>query len=211
MRDNFKLDALKSLVVILTGLLLINDSIQAQSNAYTTSINSYQEELNKEFRDPEESPLPKKDRKKFKELPFFPIDEKYRVVARFERVENATPFRMKTTTDRLPTYELYGKAHFIFEGKKCTLHLYQSHRLREMEEYKNHLFLPFTDMTNGETSYGGGRFLDLEIPDGEEIIIDFNKAYNPYCAYNHIYSCPIPPPENDLPFEVKAGVRYEGH
>ena len=202
---------MKNFLIVLTGFVLISGGIFAQTNDYVQSIISYQKELNKEFRDPEESPLPKKDRKKFKELPFFPIDEKYKVVARFERAENATPFQMKTTTDRLPTYELFGLARFTFEEKEYTLHLYQSHQLREMEKYKNHLFLPFTDMTNSETSYGGGRFLDLEIPEGGEIIIDFNKAYNPYCAYNHIYSCPIPPSENDLPFEVKAGVMYKGH
>ena len=74
------------------------------------------------------------------------------------------------------------------------------------EEYKNHLFLPFTDLSNGEKSYTGGRFIDLEIPNSDVIVIDFNKAYNPYCAYSPDYSCPIPPAENHLNVNILAGV-----
>jgi uncharacterized protein (DUF1684 family) len=69
------------------------------------------------------------------------------------------------------------------------------------------LFLPFLDTTNGIETYGGGRFLDMRIPKSKEVIIDFNKAYNPYCAYNYNYSCPIVPLENNLSIKVKAGVK----
>ena len=78
----------------------------------------------------------------------------------------------------------------------------------------NLLFLPFNDSSNGKTSYGGGRFIDIEIPENssKSIIIDFNKAYNPYCAYNHKYSCPIPPKENLLVIPIAAGVKaYKKH
>ena len=64
-------------------------------------------------------------------------------------------------------------------------------------------------MTNGEKTYQGGRFIDIRIPDGDSVFIDFNKAYNPYCAYNTDYSCPIPPKENDLNVRIMAGVKYE--
>ncbi|MNH33262.1 hypothetical protein D3C86_1572800 [compost metagenome] len=114
---------------------------------------------------------------------------------------------MPTTTARKPVYEKYGEAHFKLNGKDLVLSIYQSHSLREKAEYKDHLFLPFMDLTNGEESYGGGRFLDLTIPEDDTIVIDFNKAYNPYCAYNHKYSCPIPPKENDMNTEIKAGVK----
>ena len=75
------------------------------------------------------------------------------------------------------------------------------------------LFLHFTDKTNGSETYGGGRFLDLRIPEGNTLVLDFNKAYNPYCAYNNGYSCPIPPKENKLKVAVRAGVMAEqqGH
>jgi len=194
-----------------TAILIITVTsffcVKTYSQEYRESIIKFQNDLNQEYKDPKESPLTKKDRKHFESLNFFSIDEKYKVEAKFERVENAVPFQMKTTTDRLPTYEVYGIATFMFDGKEYSLNIYQSHRLREMEEYKNHLFLPFTDATNEDETYGGGRYIDLEIPDSDSIVIDFNKAYNPYCAYNHIYSCPIPPGENDLPFPVKAGVK----
>ena len=75
------------------------------------------------------------------------------------------------------------------------------------EGYEDYLFLPFLDDTNGEESYGGGRYIDCRIPEGDTIEIDFNKAYNPYCAYNENYSCPIVPRENYLAIEVKAGVK----
>jgi uncharacterized protein (DUF1684 family) len=86
------------------------------------------------------------------------------------------------------------------------LNVYQSHTLREKEGYKDYLFLPFTDLTNGNETYGSGRYIDLRIPERETIIIDFNKAYNPYCAYNYGYACPIPPKENKLKVEIRAGV-----
>jgi hypothetical protein len=80
-----------------------------------------------------------------------------------------------------------------------------------MPEYSKSLFVPFTDMTNGESTYGGGRYLDMEIPEGQTLVLNFNKAYNPLCHYNKKYSCPIPPRENDLDFKVEAGVKKFEH
>lgn len=194
--------------MFLLGLsIILNYSLYAQT-AYEKTIIEFQETLNTEYKDPEESPLTKKARRKFKGLDFFSIDQKYQVKAHFERVENALPFKMKTTTDRLPTYEVYGIATFTIDNKEYTLNVYQSHRLREMEKYKDHLFLPFADETNGMSSYGGGRFIDINIPEGNVLIIDFNKAYNPYCAYNDKYSCPKVPKENYLKVTIEAGVKH---
>ncbi|MGB0176391.1 MAG: DUF1684 domain-containing protein, partial [Owenweeksia sp.] len=161
---------------------------QDSTNSYLNTIIEYQEKLNAEFADPQQSPLTKKDLKKFKGLPFYPIDSTYRVQAKFIRTENAEPFEMATSTERRPVYEKFGEARFQLNGQPLVLSIYQSHRLKAMEEYKNHLFLPFNDLTNGDGTYGGGRFIDLEIPEDSIIIIDFNKAYNPLCAYNGKYS-----------------------
>ena len=114
---------------------------------------------------------------------------------------------MKTTTDGRPLDEVYGTVNFTINGKDFKLNDYQSHRLREIEQYKNDLFLPFKDLSNGEESYGGGRFIDLEIPKENTLIIDFNKAYNPYCAYSTRYSCPVPPKGNFVEMKVLAGVK----
>ena len=192
-------------IVLLITVFLHLNFMYGQS--HEEAVIAFQSHLNAEYSDPEKSPLTAKDLKNFKGHDFYPINKNLKVTARFERKENAVPFLMKTTTERLPTYEIYGVATFVFEDQTYRLNIYQSHRLRETEEYKNHLFLPFTDLTNGNETYGGGRFIDLEIPDGDAIIIDFNKAYNPYCAYNSKYSCPIPPKENELPIAIKAGVK----
>ena len=75
-------------------------------------------------------------------------------------------------------------------------------------EYKDYLFIPFTDATNGAETYEGGRYIDLTIPATDKITLDFNKAYHPYCAYTDGYNCPIPPQENHVPVRIEAGVRF---
>lgn len=176
---------------------------------YEVAINQWQNELNEEFADPQESPLEKKDRKKFISLDFFPITPKWRIEAEFEYTPFSKPFTMPTTTERKPVYVQYGIAHFEVDGVTFHFPIYQNLQLKEQEEYKDYLFAPFTDLTTGFSSYGGGRYVDLRIPEnnGKKIIIDFNKSYNPYCAYNGKYSCPIPPAENDLALKIEAGVK----
>ncbi len=148
----------------------------------------------------------------FTKLDFFPIDTAFRVTANLKFHKDSKPFKMATTTDRLPVYKLYATASFTLKGEEFELEIYQNEKLTLSPDYEDHLFLPFTDKTNGETSYGGGRYIDLNIPEGDQIIIDFNQAYNPYCAYNHKYSCPIPPEVNHLDTEVMAGVMaYKKH
>ncbi len=188
-------------------LIIILQTVQLEAQDHTKEILEFQKELNEEFKNPETSPLKKNDLKRFKGLNFFPINNKFQVEAKFIRTENTAPFKMKTSTDRLPTYEKYGEAIFEIDGKEYKLNIYQSHQLRNIEKYRDYLFLPFTDKTNGEETYVGGRYIDLRIPFGDSIIIDFNKAYHPSCAYHHIYSCPIPPQENHIDIPIKAGIK----
>ncbi|WP_203293383.1 DUF1684 domain-containing protein [Luteirhabdus pelagi] len=191
--------------LLLLSISFISYSQDAET--YIQSVQDYQEKENKEFGTAETTILTAKDFKTFEGLKFFPIDETYRVTATFKRTPDEEPFFMPTTTARLPEYVKYGEAHFTIKGKKLKLNLYQNTTPYEDPEYKDYLFLPFTDETNGDGSYGGGRFLDAYIPEGDTIILDFNKAYNPYCAYNPRYSCPIPPEENDLAIRIEAGVK----
>jgi len=167
----------------------------------------FQKEMNASYKDATSSPLKEKDRKKFKGLEFFKFDSAYVVKATFKRTPNEEVFKMKTTTDRKPEYMKYGIITFQLQGKSYSLNVYQNQSLINDEAYKDYLFLPFLDDTNGEESYGGGRYIDLRIPEGDTIEIDFNTAYNPYCAYNEKYSCPIVPRENYLALSVKAGVK----
>jgi uncharacterized protein (DUF1684 family) len=170
-------------------------------------IKHFQDSLNTEFRDPDESPLKPKDFEAFTGLDFFPINLNYYVEAEFIRTPNQPPFQMLTTTSKLKTYEKYAEVHFSLDGKDYSLNVYQSHKLRETEEFKNYLFLPFKDQTNGKESYGGGRYLSLWIPTADSITIDFNKAYNPYCVYNTTYSCPLVPKANWMKAAIPAGVK----
>lgn len=196
---------------VLIFLIFISFIATAQSNRkIIKEIKKSQKELNNEFLDPETSILDSLDQITFKGLEFYPINTKFHVKAKFIRTPNEKPFLMKTSTDRLPEYVKYGEAHFNIDGKELKLSIYQNVKYSKKEAYKNDLFLPYTDLTSGDGSYGGGKYLDLKIPDGDSIIIDFNKTYNPYCAYSHRYSCPVPPEENDLLVRIEAGVKDFG-
>ena len=193
---------------LVSALLLL--SCQEPKGDPFQEARAFQEELNAQFADSEESPLTEEDWLTFERLEFFPIDTSYRVSARLEFHKDSKPFAMQTTTDRLPIYKLYATARFQLHGKDCSLEIYQSQDLIHDPEHSDYLFLPFTDKTNGKSTYGGGRYIDLSIPEGEEIIIDFNQSYNPYCAYNSEFSCPIPPLANELDLEIRAGVKAYG-
>ena len=172
-----------------------------------SSAEKFQTELNKSYADSLKSPLMKEDLKQFKGLDFFSINEKYIVEATFIRTKKEKPFGMKTTTSRTPLYKKYGELHFEIDGKALKLNVYQNVDLNKKPGYEDYLFLPFSDLTCGKESYIGGRYVDMKIQKGKTWIIDFNKAYNPYCAYNYEYSCPIVPLENDLDIEILAGVK----
>jgi hypothetical protein len=167
----------------------------------------FQTELNNSYADSLKSPLTTEDLNHFKGLDFFPIDEKYIVEATFVRTKKEKAFAMKTTTSRTPLYKKYGELHFSIDGKEFKLNVYQNVDLNKKPGYDDYLFLPFSDLTCGKESYIGGRYVDMRIQKGTIWTIDFNKAYNPYCAYNYKYSCPIVPLENDLDIEILAGVK----
>ena len=194
-------------IQILVLSLLFASVSYAQQTKDIKSAKKFQQKLNKEFSSKEESPLKEEDLANFKSLDFFPIDSSFIVNAKLTLHKDSEPFPMKTTTDRLPIYKIYATANFEIQGKAFSLEIYQNEKLVLTAEYEDYLFLPFTDNTNGEGSYGGGRYVDLKLPEGDSIIIDFNQAYNPYCAYNDKYSCPIPPKSNNLDIEGFAGVK----
>ena len=173
------------------------------SQSYEKEVKVYQQGHLEKFLNPEESPLPQDEIKNFKGHLFFPINNKYRVEANFVRTPNAAPFKMKTTTSRRPVYLKYGEAHFKLNDQEYVLSLYQN--IRDVEDGDT-LFLPFTDLTNGISSYANGRYMDVKIPEGDIIVLDFNKTYNPYCAYSPYYSCVLPPEENKLSASIDAGI-----
>ena len=172
---------------------------QQKRTAYTDSLKAYQ----KQYIDSHE--VIKGDDKKY--LRFYPINAQYRVKARFEFIPKGEWFNMPTSAGRAQTYRKYGKLTFKIHDTTVVLYVYQSQSFMAVEKYRDYLFVPFTDLTNGVSSYDNGRYLEYYVKDIEQnvLIVDFNKAYNPYCAYEKGYSCPIPPSENALPVTIAAG------
>lgn len=198
---------------IFNVLVLLVIPILGCSQDWMTEIQEDRDSIDTVFSDPEQSILKEGDLTHFEGLSYYPISELYRVKAKFQPVSDAAFFGMKTTTDRLPQYRIYGRIIFSIEGKEHSLNVYQNKDLMTNPTYADHLFVPFTDDSNYEGTYPGGRYIDLEIGDiqNDELTIDFNRCYNPYCAYNDRYSCPIPPSENHIERRIEAGVKYEKH
>ena len=188
-------------------LLCISVLSCVQEKSLVLGDTDWQKEMNADFKDATKSPLKDTDRKSFKSLEFFKFDSIYVVTATLKRTPDAKPFKMKTTTSRLPTYVQYAVVSFTLNDKEHNLSIYQNVDFEDKEGYEDYLFLPFLDETNGDGSYGGGRYVEARIPDGNTLVLDFNKAYNPYCAYNEKYSCPIVPRANFIEAEVRAGVK----
>jgi uncharacterized protein (DUF1684 family) len=184
--------------LIVIGLLFAH--ILLAQKSYKDSIESYFKKYVKEH-----EVVTGKD-KEF--MSFFPVNKKYRMICRFEKTMNSPWFRMESSGPIKKNYRVYGIIHFTINDTVVALNIYQSQDLMTTKEYKDHLFIPFTDATSGEETYESGRYIDLEIKDitNENVLIDFNKAYNPYCAYvSGKYNCPIPPAENRLIVAIRVG------
>ncbi len=179
---------------------------QIDTAFYRAQNDSLRQASDAEFADPNHSPLTEDDLDVFHGLPYFPFNPKFVVEARFEATPDEKPFLMPTSTSRLPQYVKHGHLYFAIDENEYRLSVYRNIDLSKKAGYENYLFIPFNDSTNGFESYGGGRYMDIQGPLGDTVIFDFNRAYNPYCAYNSRYSCPIPPQENNLPVRIEAGV-----
>jgi uncharacterized protein (DUF1684 family) len=185
--------------IILILLIFTASYCQGQPTSFTDSTLGFQ----KAYMANHEVVL--NDDKKF--LQFFPPDSTMRVWATFTPAKNAKWFSMKTSGTTSQVYRKYGLLTFKIHDTLLRLNVYQSQSLMTSKDYSDYLFVPFTDNTSGNESYGGGRYLDYKMQEihGNKLLIDFNKAYNPYCAYTTGYNCPIPPAENDLKVAITAG------
>jgi uncharacterized protein (DUF1684 family) len=187
-------------IAFLIGYVFFSFNILAQNKSYKDSVESYFKKYVKEH-----EVVAGKDKEL---ISFFSVDEKYRINCRFERIINSPWFRMESSGPIKKNYRVYGTIHFKINDTAVTLNIYQSQDLMATQQYRDHLFIPFTDATSGEETYESGRYIDLEIEDirNDKFIIDFNKAYNPYCAYiSGKYNCPVPPAENRLTVAIYAG------
>lgn len=192
---------MRLLINTLTCWLLAAPVIFGQT--FREQTEAHREHYRKEFLTDEHSPLKKND---LQYLDFFEPDSTFRVAAKFEKTRGES-FEMPTYSGIRKTYVKYGELKFRINGRRQTLNVYRSLSLQSVTKYKDYLFVPFKDKTNGNLSYGGGRYLDLKTTDLTDgtYMLDFNKAYNPYCAYSDGYNCPIPPSANHLSIEILAG------
>ena len=199
---------MKKLPVLVLSLLMTTlVSIAQDMEDWKKEVIAYQAEMNRELMDTAESPLPPEELAVFNGVDFYSPDPRFRVEAYLILTPESEPFEMATSTERKPKYRRYALAVYTLDTLKDTLDIYQNLGLVSKKGFEDYLFVPFGDLTNGLETYGGGRYLDLRIPEGDTLIIDFNMAYNPYCVYNYKYSCPIPPRENFVNYEIMAGVK----
>ena len=182
--------------------------LNRQSDEYNQKILKARNAKDYYFKNSEGSPIEHKE--KFEALNYFEPDAKYKIHATLELLHDTNTLTIQRNDGKKEKYYRFAHARFQLENQDLQLTLLKS------EEHKNDhfLFLPFTDQTNGKSTYQGGRYLDLEYKDSKELEIDFNFAYNPYCVYNYRFSCPLPPKENHLPVAIPAGEKlflHEGH
>ncbi|MEK7854989.1 MAG: DUF1684 domain-containing protein [Acidobacteriota bacterium] len=199
---------IRAIIASLLISLLLAAGSTAQTFYGTTDWKVFRQGRDREFRDTEKTPLSEADLASFTGLSYFAVDSSYRVQARFERTADEKFFLMPTSSTVLKKFVKYGALTFRLSGTEHKLSVYQGDpEIRaKFPEYANLLFIPFRDLTSGHTTYGVGRYIDIRMPKGNIVILDFNLAYNPNCAYGtDKYSCPIPPKENHLKAEIRAG------
>jgi uncharacterized protein (DUF1684 family) len=146
---------------------------------------------------------------------FYEPDAHYRVTARVELFSSQSFFSMSASGNRALKAKRFAKLYFTLNGKPYELFAYQLGFLLDSKDNKDDFFIPFIDEGSGSSSYEGGRYLDFKMSDivDNKLFIDFNKAYNPYCAFTTGYNCPIPPSENTLSVVIAAGEKKfaKGH
>ena len=171
---------------------------------FTKEIAKHRALYKNEFLTDKNSPLKKED---LKFLQFYAANPSYKVKTYFTKTIDTTGFDMLTHSGKIKKYYVFGFVTFTLKKQVCKLFIYQSEQLKTTKGLEDYLFIPFTDETNSTATFGGGRYLDFREKDivNNQLLIDFNKCYNPYCAYKGGYNCPIPPKENDLKITIEAG------
>jgi uncharacterized protein len=168
---------------------------------YEHELDDLRKEKDEFFRKDLDSPILPEQRSTFKGLNYYVADKGYKVAARLERFDKPELVLITTSTGSRQSYIKYGTMKFTVKGAQLQLTVYKSAE----DPFAMSLFTPFSDETSGSETYDTGRYLDLEEDGGDNYELDFNQAYNPYCAYNDQYNCPIPPCENKLPVNILAG------
>ena len=192
------------LVVIVALVVVFYSMNDSESPAYVEEIKKEREEKDRFMRSSKQSPFAKAP-EEFTGLKYFAPDSKYRIIANLHPINNKKVVVLPTNDGKEQRYLEYANAEFRLDGVDCQLLILE---VMETGAFRGKLFLAFGDETSAKETYGAGRYLDLnKLPGSNTITLDFNKTYNPYCAYNDTYSCPFPPTENLLKVAIKAGER----
>ena len=196
---------IKKITFILIISILVFSCTSNETKIYISEIEQLRSEKNLNYSDSLKSPLNPIHLAEFSDLEYFEVNPDFKIEGILELTPDEKPFEMATSTKRLPVYRKYGNLHFKIKGDDFVLGVFQNMEFINDSVRGNSLFVPFQDLTSSKESYGGGRYIDIQIPETEKVIIDFNLAYNPYCAYFDRWSCVIPPPENFLKVKILAG------
>ncbi len=192
------------MIVAVAGFVIYSMQHNTTSNneGYVEFIQQERAEMEKFMKDGVGSPF-SKDSIVFEGLKFFPADVRYRVKAKLKPIEGKKVVLLSTSDGKEQKYLEYAFAEFELDGVQNQLLILE---VMEMGPQRGKLFLAFSDDTSGRETYGAGRYLDVKkVPAAKSVELDFNLAYNPYCAYNDKYSCPFPPKENLLKIAIRAG------
>lgn len=198
----FLLSVVAVLIVIIFYSLTGNETAKnstATSDEYLTSIQDLRKQKDSFLKTDKESPI--KDKTTFMGLKYFEINPNFKVIGKLDKFASDQTINISMTGGETEEYEAYGNVSFEIDGKKYSLKIFKTP--------EGNLFLPFKDLTSNKETYGAGRYLDFGVDDvkNNQIEIDFNEAYQPYCAYNESFTCPITPAENFLNLALKVGER----
>jgi uncharacterized protein (DUF1684 family) len=182
------------------------DATTAMTDDYADRLRANRREKDQFLAEHRQSPIPPEERDDFDGLDYFDPDPEYRVTATVTVHDDPEPLELDTSDDRVVRYLRVATFAFDLDGESRELHAY-----RREDDDEEALFVPFRDKTTGQQTYRGGRYMELEpegtLADGDEVVVDFNLAYSPFCAFSETFSCPLPPEENWLETTVPAGER----
>jgi hypothetical protein len=195
MKQKYLLFGAGLIALALVVFLVLGDENDTQ--AYKEKVENDRLNRDRYFKNSAESPISQKD--SFVGLQYFAINPDFKIKAKLSVIKGAEPFPIQMTKGDAEKYAKFGYATFKYQGKEYKMLLLH-------KPGDKFLFLPFLDASNKKTTYRGGRYINnVAFPKTDEVILDFNYATNPYCVYNDDYTCPIPPKENRLDFEINAG------
>jgi uncharacterized protein (DUF1684 family) len=172
---------------------------------YLQEIAEHRAQIDKAFREQPDEPIPVNLRDKLLPLRYYEVDPGYAVPAALKLADERPVIEMPTSTGKLRRHQRVGVLEFTLQGQPMTLGAFV-----EEGQALETLFVPFADQTTGSETYPAGRYLELHPTSTGFYMVDFNRAFNPYCAYNNTYDCPFPPPSNRLKVAIRAGEKAPG-